>query len=85
LGRGELEAIALYFAESADLLLIDDARAKKVAYLNGLEIMGSIGILVLAKQQGLISQIEPLLEILAASDIYLSNAVIQKALELAGE
>ncbi len=44
LGKGELEAIALYKQESADLLLIDDARAKKTAYINNVEVMGSLGI-----------------------------------------
>ncbi len=85
LGQGELEAIALYLALSADLLLVDDARAKKAAYLNGLEVMGSVGVLLLAKQRGLIPQVKPLLEILAVSGIYLSEAIIKKALGLADE
>lgn len=85
LGRGELEAIALYRAQSANLLLIDDARAKNVAYLNGLEVMGSIGVLLLAKRKGFISQVKPLLELLEVSNIHLSSSVIQKALMLAQE
>ena len=56
LGAGELEAIALYMGISADLLIIDDARAKKVAYANGLEVMGSIGVLLFAKENGLIKK-----------------------------
>ena len=85
LGSGELEAIALYIDLSADLLIIDDARAKKAAYANGLEVMGSIGVLLLAKERKLIKAIKPLLVLLNASDIYLSSRIIEKALELAGE
>ena len=85
LGSGELEAIALYIKLSAELLIIDDAKAKKVAYANGLEVMGSIGVLLLAKERGLIERIKPLLDLLDASDIYLSSKIIKKALELAGE
>lgn len=85
LGSGELEAIALYLKTSADLLLIDDAYAKKVAIKNGLEVMGSIGVLLLAKQKGLISTIKPLITMLVNSEIHLGNNVIQKALYLAKE
>ena len=85
LGTGEQEAIALYMDLSADLLIIDDARAKKVAYANGLEVMGSIGILLLAKQRGLIDKIRPMLNLLAVSDIHLGSSIIEKALKLAGE
>ena len=85
LGSGELEAIALYINLSADLLIIDDAKAKKVAYANGLEVMGSIGVLLLVKERGLIEKIKPLLGLLDASDIHLSSKIIKKALELAGE
>lgn len=85
LGSGELEAIALYMDIDADLLIIDDARAKKAAYANGLEVMGSIGVLLLAKDRGLIKEIKPLLSLLSASDIHLSLRVINKVLELAGE
>ena len=85
LGSGELEAIALYMNIGADLLIIDDARAKKTAYANGLEVMGSIGVLLLAKDRGLINAIKPLLNLLNASDIHLSSRIINKALELAGE
>jgi predicted nucleic acid-binding protein len=85
LGIGELEAIALYLKTSADLLLIDDAYAKKIASQNGLEVMGSIGVLLLAKQKGLISTIKPLITMLVNSEIHLGNSVIQKALYLAKE
>ena len=85
LGQGEREAIALYLAESAELLIIDDARAKRIAYLNGLEVMGSMGVLLLAKRKGLIKHIRSLLEILENTDIHLSHAVVQKVLNLANE
>ena len=77
--------MALYSSLSADLLLIDDAKAKKIAYLNGLEVMGSMGILLMAKQHGLISEISPLLKLLSVSDIYFGDSILQKVRELAGE
>lgn len=85
LGKGELEAIALYKQESADLLLIDDARAKKTAYINNVEVMGSLGVLLLAKQRGLIAIIRPLLDKLSDSDIFVSDNLLERILVLAGE
>jgi uncharacterized protein len=85
LGRGEREAMALYLALSADLLVVDDARAKKAAYANGIEAMGSLGVLLLAKRRGKIERIRPFLELLAASEIHLADSVIQGVLALAGE
>lgn len=85
LGKGEVAAIGLYKQLSADLLLIDDARAKKVAYLNNLEVMGSLGVLLLAKKNGLIATIEPLLTRLRCSDIFVSEYLLDQMLMLAGE
>ncbi len=70
---------------SADLLLIDDARAKKVAYLNNLEVMGSMGVLLLAKKKGLIVSIKPLLSRLRCSDIFVSDHFLDQILAMAGE
>ncbi|RIZ71045.1 MAG: DUF3368 domain-containing protein [Methylococcales bacterium] len=85
LGKGELAAISLYKKLSADLLLIDDARAKKVAYLNNLEVMGSLGVLLLAKKEGVISEIKPLLNLLRYSDIFVSEHILDQVLLMAGE
>ena len=85
LGKGELSAISLYKHMSADLLLIDDARARKVAYLNNLEVMGSLGVLLLAKQKGLIPAIKPYLGRLRCSDIYINENLLDKVLIMAGE
>jgi hypothetical protein len=85
LGKGELEAIALYKQEAADLLLIDDARAKKTAYINNVEVMGSLGVLLLAKQRGLIATIRPLLDKLSDSDIFVGDNLLERILVLAGE
>jgi hypothetical protein len=85
LGKGELEAIALYKCLKADLLLIDDARAKKVAYINNVEVMGSLGVLLLAKQHGLITSVQPLLDKLSNSDIFISDYLLEQILIMAGE
>ena len=85
LGAGEFEAMILYLQLSADLLLIDDAKARKVASLNQIDIIGSLGILLRAKQEKLLTNLKPHLKILKASELYISEHLIEKTLNLAGE
>ena len=85
LGNGELEAMALYKATSANLMLVDDLRAKKSAYTNGLETMGSLGLLLLAKEEGLIADITSSVRLLQNSNAYLNPLLIEQVLQRAGE
>lgn len=85
LGQGELEAMALYKRLQANRLLVDDHRARKVARLNGINIVGSLGILVRAKESGLISEIHPFLTTLQASGVHYGRNLIHEALQQAGE
>lgn len=66
------------------LPLLDNRRAKRVAYSNGLEVMGSVGVLLLAKQRGLLAHVKPMLDMLAVSDIHLGENIILRALRQAG-
>jgi len=85
LGLGELEAITLYKKLDADVLLIDDNRAKKYASLNGVKVIGSLGILIKAKEKGHIEKVKPLLDEIQKSKVYISMKLIEKVLEICGE
>lgn len=85
LGIGELEAITLYKELNADVLLIDDNRAKKYAILNDVRVIGSIGILIKAKEEGYIDKIKPLLEKIMLSEVYISDKLIIKVLGICNE
>lgn len=85
LGLGETEAMTLYRQLQADALLIDDRRARKVAHLNQLKTIGSLSIVLWAKQQDYIKTIRPALTAIQQAGIFLSESVIQEALNLAGE
>ena len=82
---GETEAMLLYKQKQADMLLIDDKRGRKIAKINGINTIGSLGILLSAKQAGLLTEIKPKLEAIKASRIYLSQSIIDIVLELASE
>jgi predicted nucleic acid-binding protein len=85
LGQGELEVIALYKHLGSDFLLIDDRRAKKFAQLNSVNVIGSLGVMILAKEQGLIDSIRNDLQKLIGSDVFISKSLIDKVLLSVGE
>ena len=84
LGDGEAAAIALA-ARLGYGVLIDDSQGRAAATLLKLRVIGTVGVLVLARERGLIPALAPLLEALRASGYYLSEPLIQAALQRAGE
>jgi predicted nucleic acid-binding protein len=85
LGPGEREAIALALEHHARVILLDDALARQVARGRGLEVWGTVRVLLEAKQQGLVDQIEPLVSELETHDMWLSEDIRLRILKLAGE
>lgn len=85
LGRGEIEAMALYKQISADALLIDDHRARVIDEHNQIQCIGVLGLLLLAKQRGKISALAPYVQKLRQSSIFYGDDLLDKVLKLAGE
>lgn len=85
LGKGETEAIALTLELHADWLLMDDLDGRKEARRVGVSVMGTIGILVRAKCEGIISTVSPFLNAPQDMGFYFSDELRATALQLAGE
>ena len=85
LDRGEAEAIALALEKRAGLLIMDERLGRRHAARLGLTLTGSIGILLKSKQAGYLDAIQPLLEQIEQNGIYLSQSLINQALQQAGE
>jgi predicted nucleic acid-binding protein len=54
LGRGEIEAIGLAQELKADVVLIDERKASLIARKVGLTVTGTLGVLALAAERGLL-------------------------------
>jgi uncharacterized protein len=67
---GELQAMQLYFQLAADNLLIDDRRGKKIAMQNQINTIGSLTVLLEAKQAKLITHIKPYIEAIRVSSVF---------------
>ena len=85
LHEGEVEVMILAKETEANLVIIDDANAKKHARYLGLTVTGTLGVLIKAKNQGHISELKPMLEEMVAKNIYLSDKIIQKCLQQVNE
>ncbi|RKY45704.1 MAG: DUF3368 domain-containing protein [Candidatus Neomarinimicrobiota bacterium] len=82
---GEAASIILAIEEDAGLIILDDKDARKIAEKLGLKVMGTAGILLLAKKKGIIEEIKPILEEMRMSGFYLSDSIIRIVLREAGE
>jgi uncharacterized protein len=58
---GEAEAIALALEIADSILILDDKKARAIAKRMGLKVIGTIGMIIKAKQQGIISEVTPIL------------------------
>lgn len=84
-GPGESSCIALAQKETTPLLIIDDRKAKQVAEDIGIECVGSLGLLLLAKREGVLLTIGPVIEKILATNFRLSRSLVDLVLKLANE
>lgn len=85
LGAGESSAIALGFELPHSLIVIDDLKARKVAKSLNLQITGSLGVLVKAKQKRHIDRLAPVLYDIQQTDFRISEKILHRILSLVDE
>lgn len=82
--RGELAALAMALHLKAHLL-IDDRRGRRVAEGLGVAVTGVCGVLLLAKRNGLVSELAPRLGTLERHGYYIADALRIRVLSSAVE
>ena len=85
LHAGEVEVMILAQEKNADLAIIDDKAAKKTAKFLGIKVTGTMGILLKAKQKGLIEEVKPLIDDLINAGLFVSQDIVDLVLESADE
>ncbi|ABP66253.1 nucleic acid-binding protein contains PIN domain-like protein [Caldicellulosiruptor saccharolyticus DSM 8903] len=85
LNIGESESIILFKELGGDLLIMDEKKGRKVASSLDIKLTGTLGILLKAKQEGIIIELKPLLEKLIESNIRISHKLYKEILKSANE
>ena len=85
LGDGEKEVLALGLETQDSLLLLDDRDARRYARTLGLEITGTLGLLLRAKERGILNTVQPVLDRLQSLRFRLDVRTRQMVLKRAGE
>ena len=85
LDKGEAEVIALALEKQAELVLIDELTGRKVAESLNLNILGSVGILIRAKQMGEINAVKPFIDEMVRQGVRYSQRFIVSILQRIGE
>ncbi|HEU4555417.1 MAG TPA: DUF3368 domain-containing protein [Chitinophaga sp.] len=83
--KGEASAISLAIEHQPALLILDDLKARKVADKLHLNYTGTLGVLLKAKQSGIINSIRPLLDRIQQTNFRFSKNVFDQILKVAGE
>ena len=83
---GEAEAIALALEVRPDWLLLDDSDGRRLAKAEGVPVLGLMGVLLMAKERGLLSEVRSLMDRLRdETGFFLSGRIREEILKLAGE
>lgn len=85
LDQGEAEVIALAQEVKADFVILDDLDARLLCRTINQKTVGTLGILLGAKQKGLIPSLKAEVEKLQQFGLWVSDALVKAILEAAGE
>jgi predicted nucleic acid-binding protein len=82
---GEAEVIALALEIGFPLVLLDETAARAVARAWGLQVTGSLGVLLRAKRKGMLPAVKPSIDLMLSRGVLLGSGLIDSVLRVAGE
>jgi len=84
LGPGEREAIALALETAADVVVLDDQVGRHLARARGLQVTGTVGVLIEARSRGLLPALRPELDRLRDAGLWLADAFYHRLCQAEG-
>ena len=84
LGAGESQVV-VHCLGNARIAVLDDQAGRACARAHGIPVVGALGVILLARQQGLIKQAHPWIMQAQAAGLFLSPGLVTKVLASIGE
>ena len=85
LGAGESSVISLVESLPGSIAVLDDLAGRRCAQALGLPVVGTLGLILMAKRRGFISSVGPALDSIVAAGLFISRHHIDSILTQAGE
>lgn len=85
LDRGEAEVITLGYELKPDFLIIDELKGRKMAKHLNIDVIGTLGLLLMAKEMRLINEVKPFMNQLLEKGIWISTKLYSEVMALADE
>ena len=85
LGAGESAVISLAAAHPGAVVVLDDLAARRCAQAHGIQMTGTLGLLLLAKKRGLLAEVGKPLQAIVAAGLYVSANNLADVRARAGE
>jgi predicted nucleic acid-binding protein len=85
LGAGEAATLSLAQTLNARAVLLDEAYGRRLARQMGLPVVGTLGVLLAAKQFGLLAAVRPVIDAMIRQGRHLSPQLRAQVLRAAGE
>jgi predicted nucleic acid-binding protein len=85
LGVGQSSTLALGPEHPDTEAIIDDRAGRRCAGSLGIPVRGTLGIVLVAKQGGVVREARPIIEDMMGPGLYLSREVVEAALRRVGE
>ena len=82
---GECATIVLAEEVKAEQVILDDNAARREAVARGLPVIGTVGVLLIAKTQSIIPAVRPILDNLRAQGTRVSQDLYYQVIAKAGE
>jgi predicted nucleic acid-binding protein len=85
LGKGESAVLSWAVRNTGWTVVIDDLAGRRCGRALGRPVTGTLGLLLLAKEEGQISEVKPVVDALLDAGLQVSDALLEEVLRKAGE
>lgn len=85
LGRGESRVLSVGVRRPGWTAVVDDGAARRCGKGLDVPVLGTLGVLVVAKREGVLESVRPATRALRQAGLHVSDSVVEEVLRIAGE